>query len=556
MALKSIMLRHKIDKLNSQMEALRAKDVAFSTREAELEKAISEVSNDEEEAAVSEDIEKFETEKGEHEAEKVRLSSEIEKLETELKESEREPEAQPVEPAEKETHEAERGKKNMNETRTKFFGMNAQQRDVFMAREDVKSFLSRVREMGAGSEKRSVSGADLTIPTVILDLIRENIMDYSKLVRHVRLRAVSGKSRQNVMGNIPEAVWTEACGKVNDLTFAINQVETDGYKVSGIVYICNADLEDSDLNLAMEIIVALGAAIGMALDKAILYGTGKKMPLGIVPRLAQTSKPSDYPTNARPWKDLHSSNVINLGDKHGIELFQAIGLAAGKMKGKYSRGNKFWAMNENTYNTLMVEAMSINASGAIVSGMNGTMPVLGGDVEVLSDDIIADGNIVAGYGDLYLLAERAGSTFERSDEYRFAEDQVAFKGSARYDGVPVIAEAFVAMAINASPQSSAKFAGDTANDATLANLTIGSESVSPSFSAEKLSYTMTASSATDVVTASPAQQGATVVLAYEGKNYPNGATIKWTSGGSAKPLSVIVTNGNATLTYTVNVTKS
>ena len=553
MALRSIMLRHKIDKLNSQLEELRAKDMSFATREAELEKAITEASNDEEETAVSEEVEKFDGEKKEHEAEKVRLSGEIEKLETELKEFEQEPE---VQVPKKEGNEAERGKNNMCENRTKFFGMNAQQRDAFMAREDVKSFLGRVREMGAGGEQRSVSGADLTIPTVILDLIRENIMDYSKLVRHVRLRAVSGKARQNVMGNIPEAVWTEACGKVNDLTFAINQVETDGYKVSGIVYICNADLEDSDLNLAMEIIVALGAAIGMALDKAILYGTGKKMPLGIVPRLAQTSKPSDYPTNARPWKDLHSSNVINLGDKHGIELFQAIGLAAGKMKGKYSRGNKFWAMNENTYNTLMVEAMSINASSAIVSGMNGTMPVLGGDVEVLSDDIIADGNIVAGYGDLYLLAERAGSTFERSDEYRFAEDQVAFKGSARYDGVPVIAEAFVVMAINASPQYSAKFAGDTANDATLANLTIGSESLSPSFSAEKLSYTMTASSATDVVTASPAQQGATVVLAYEGKNYPNGATIKWTSGGSAKPLSVIVTNGNSTLTYTVNVTKS
>lgn len=553
MALRSIMLRHKIDKLNSQLEELRAKDMSFATREAELEKAITEASNDEEETAVSEEVEKFDGEKKEHEAEKVRLSGEIEKLETELKEFEQEPE---VQVPKKEGNEAERGKNNMCENRTKFFGMNAQQRDAFMAREDVKSFLGRVREMGAGGEQRSVSGADLTIPTVILDLIRENIMDYSKLVRHVRLRAVSGKARQNVMGNIPEAVWTEACGKVNDLTFAINQVETDGYKVSGIVYICNADLEDSDLNLAMEIIVALGAAIGMALDKAILYGTGKKMPLGIVPRLAQTSKPSDYPTNARPWKDLHSSNVINLGDKHGIELFQAIGLAAGKMKGKYSRGNKFWAMNENTYNTLMVEAMSINASGAIVSGMNGTMPVLGGDVEVLSDDIIADGNIVAGYGDLYLLAERAGSTFERSDEYRFAEDQVAFKGSARYDGMPVIAEAFVAMAINAAPQSGAKFAGNNANDTTLAALQIGDTALTPTFDSNKLSYTMTAADASNSVNASPTQPNAAVVLNYNNKNYANGASIKWEADNAAHPLTVTVTNGSAKMTYTVNVTKN
>ena len=38
--------------------------------------------------------------------------------------------------------------------------------------------------------------------------------------------------------------------------------------------------------LAGEIIDALGRAIGLALDKAILYGTGTRMPLGIVTRLA------------------------------------------------------------------------------------------------------------------------------------------------------------------------------------------------------------------------------------------------------------------------------
>ena len=89
--------------------------------------------------------------------------------------------------------------------------------------------------------------------------------------------------------------------------------------------------------------------------------------------------------------------------------------------------------------------MNFNAAGAIVSVQDGTMPVAGGDIIVLSDDVIPDNNIVAGYGELYLLAERAGSEFARSDEYRFAEDQVAFKGTARYDGQPVIAEGFIAI---------------------------------------------------------------------------------------------------------------
>ena len=164
-------------------------------------------------------------------------------------------------------------------TRKKFFGMNAQERDAFFASEAVKDFLQRTRDMAM--QKRTVTGADLTIPTVVLELIRENIESYSKLVSRVRLRSVSGRGRQNVMGAMPEAVWTEACASLNELDFGFSQTEVDGYKVGGVIYICIATLEDSDYDLASEIITALGASIGIAVDKAILYGTGVKMPQGI-----------------------------------------------------------------------------------------------------------------------------------------------------------------------------------------------------------------------------------------------------------------------------------
>ena len=317
--------------------------------------------------------------------------------------------------------------KRQMETRKKFFGMSIQERDAFFAREDVKRFLERTREIGtaAASQKRTVTGADLTIPEVVLDLIRENIMTFSKLAGRVRLRKVPGKARQNIMGTIPEAIWTEMCANLNELDFSFNQTEVDGYKVGGVIYICKATLEGSDLDLAEEIVNALGVAIGIALDKAILYGNGTKMPLGIVPRLAQEEAPSDYPANEREWEDLSGNLVTISADKHGIEFFKAIAQAAGKMKSKYSAGVRFWAMNETTKTTITVESMNFNSAGAIVAVQGGTMPVVGGDIVTLSNDIIKDGNIVAGFGDLYLLAERKGSAFERSDQYRFAEDQVA-----------------------------------------------------------------------------------------------------------------------------------
>lgn len=279
------------------------------------------------------------------------------------------------------------------------------------------------------------------------------------------------------------------------------------------------------------------------------------MPLGIVSRLAQDSQPSDYPTVSRPWEDLSGTNLITISGKTGLALFQELAKSTKVIKGKYSRGVKFWAMNESTYTDLMVEAMSINAAGAIVSAQGATMPVVGGDIVVLSDDIITDGNIIVGYGDLYLLAERAGSSFARSDEYRFADDQVAFKGTARYDGAPIIAEGFAAIGIGSAPATDATFPGDTANDTTLTDLSIGSLSLSPTFNPETLSYTATATAASDAVTANPTQARAKVTLTYNGKNYPNGGSVKWLADSTAHPLEIEVENGVSVRTYTVQVTK-
>ena len=67
------------------------------------------------------------------------------------------------------------------------------------------------------------------------------------------MKPVKGKARQNVTGTIPEGVWTEMVGTLNELNFTFSQVEVDGYKVGGFIAIPNSTLEDSDIALANEI---------------------------------------------------------------------------------------------------------------------------------------------------------------------------------------------------------------------------------------------------------------------------------------------------------------
>lgn len=255
MALKTLLLRSRLEAAKKRMKELGGKDKDFQKRESEIEAAISEMTEetpDEDREEVERQAEEFEAEKEEHEEEKGKLEQEIEKIENEIKEEEKRSEnaAKP---------EERKGVKEKMERRTKFFGMTMQERDAFFERDDVKSFLSEVRT--CIREKRAIKNAGLVIPEDMLELLKQKTEETSKLISRVSKRPVAGTARQRIMGAIPEAIWTEMCAKLNEMDLAFNDTEVDGFKVGGFFSVYNAIMEDNDVNLASEIINALGKSI-------------------------------------------------------------------------------------------------------------------------------------------------------------------------------------------------------------------------------------------------------------------------------------------------------
>lgn len=154
--LKILMLKRSLDKKNEELEALRAKDKEFSTREAELEQAIAEAKTQEEETAVTEEVEKYDAEKQAHEDAKAALSQEIEGLENDLAAlEEQKPEPQRSAPK----FENERMTKSMTSTvniralpmsRRAFDSLPMETRQEMLAQNDVKEFLTQLRSMKIG----------------------------------------------------------------------------------------------------------------------------------------------------------------------------------------------------------------------------------------------------------------------------------------------------------------------------------------------------------------------------------------------------------------------
>lgn len=442
MAIKTIMLRKERELKQKELDEVLAEAEELEKRSLELETAINEVSNEEERAEVEKQFNAYEEDKSMNEEKKGQLERAIADID------------QKIEEEEKNQTPADSGEEKREENK-----MEIRDIHVIAEREDVKAFANEIRT--AIKEKRAITNAGLTIPTVILPLIRETVEAESKLIPFVNYQRMSGTSRVPIMGTIPEAVWTEMCANLNELALTFNMVEMDGYKVGAYVPICNAVVEDNDIDLVTKVYEAIGTALAIALDKAVLYGTGTKMPLGIVTRLAQTSAPADYPATARTWTDLHTSNVKTGTGKTGVALLQEIIGFSQNASTQYGR-NAVWVMNHKTAVAIKSATLGTDSDGRVVAGVTDEMPVVGG--QIIELNFVPDNNIIFGYFDDYVLAERGEVRLEQSEHAQFIQDNLIVKGVGRFDGEPAIAEGFVVMSTTTSaPTTTMSFATDEAN---------------------------------------------------------------------------------------------
>lgn len=78
--------------------------------------------------------------------------------------------------------------------------------------------------------------------------------------------------------------------------------------------------------------------------------------------------------------------------------------------------------------------------------------------------------------------------------------------------------------------------------------------MTPTFDADVTEYEATTSAATNKITATPEDEDATVEILVGETEIENGASATWSAGENT--VTIIVTNGDETETYTVEVTKS
>ena len=308
---------------------------------------------------------------------------------------------------------------------------------------------------GTTAEKRNVTSNGVTIPESITGIFLDEIARQSKLLPFAHLVRFKGRGRQIIGCTITDAGWTEICETVREITLDLRSIELDAFKVAGFFAVCDAIREGADPELFNELVSSVGGAIARAIDKAILFGTGVKMPVGICTRLAQTQEPTGWKDTAPAWEDLHSTHVITLDvdDETGAAFFTPISDALAVAEPVLSDDGLFWAMNRKTHCHLLAKAGAFDFSDAAP-----LMPIIGGKIIDMDSSLIPDNQIVGGYGANYVMGERTDMELQQSQHYRFLQDQTVYKAVGHYDGQPAAARSFIVLRYDGTaPTTSASF---------------------------------------------------------------------------------------------------
>lgn len=426
--LKQLKLQLEMKEKREQLASLKRQKEEFQRRSAELETALNEAQTTEDFETLKLSVEALEKESAESD-----LEEQIHLTEESLSDMERQ------------LHDITSRKQAVEQGHKKTVEKNEKRGEImnkFQVRELMKSGqyyeLAEVREFYDGFRNlRAVGGSELLVPQIIVNRIMDIVGDYCTLYPLVDKITAGGTVRILIDTDTTAATWMEMnatipTGDVGTIT----HVDFDGFKVGKVTFVDNSILKDSMINLDDYVTRKIARALALALDKAILKGEGaaQKQPEGILSKLP-------------------AANKVTVKNPQGYaEIVQPIGKID---TGEDSVGEIIAVMKRQTYyNKILPYSVQPTATGNVV----GKLPNLGQPdllgLRVVFNNYMEEDQILFGDFGKYTLIERESISIDSSEHVKFSEDQMAFRGKARFDGKPVNPKAFVLVTLSETAPTS------------------------------------------------------------------------------------------------------
>lgn len=416
-----------------------------------------------------------------------------------------------------------------------------------------KEYYQKISDaMRSENPKQAIENVSVVFPQTIISRVMEDLTESRPLLSKIQFTPTGGAIRMmlNTDGR-HKAAWGKLCAKIiEELTSGFKEVDVSLYKLSAFIPVCKAQLDLGPEWLDRYIRATLAEALAYGLEDGIVMGDGNDKPIGMIRDVSESASVvgGAYPEKAK----------IKVSDFEPTTMGKLVALLAVTPNGKdRNPDDLILLVNPQDYYEKVMPATTIRTPDGTYR--NNVLPY---PATIIPVSALPRGQAVFGVGRLYFAAVgmNKGGRLEYDDSYRFLEDERVYLIKLYANGFPVDNNAFLNLDISGlrplhykvetvtSPTPSA--------DANLASLKLGNLTLTPAFSATTASYTATTDTASNVITATPANAGATVQVKVGSKIIENGKSATWAEGSNTVTINVTAEDGTTTKAYTVTVTKS
>lgn len=405
--------------------------------------------------------------------------------------------------------------------------------------------------MKSDNYKQALSNLNLQLPETVIDEVFTDLRTNHPLLAKIDFKPANARIKFLINTNGRElATWGKLCDEIiKELTGGLKEVETGLCKVSAFLPVCKSMLEFGAAWLDRFVRETLAEALANALEAGIVDGTGKDMPIGMTRDVSETAV---VVGGVYPHKE-----QITIGGLDAVTLGNLIGRMAVDENGKARAiSNLVLIVNPTDYYTKVNPAIFVLATDGTYKN------ILPFPVDVIQSAAVEVGTAIFGMANRYAAFAGASTEgiVEYSDHYHFLEDERVYLIKAFANGLPKDNNSFVYLNIEGLAPANLKIVAiddrTLSADATLARIKIGNLALDPTFDPDVDTYEADTTSATNVITATPNDAGASVEITVGDVTVANGTAATWETGENTVTITVTAENGVATETYTVTVTKA
>jgi HK97 family phage major capsid protein len=333
--------------------------------------------------------------------------------------------------------------KKMDEDRAKFESLVAPPSEEKQAQEDERTRIEQFMraavtatyapsfidiQLQSASVNREVERHDLTkgvttaggftVPSTFADRFLEHLVEMSG-VRQTNATVITTSSGENLTVPATSAYGSAAivaeAQPIPENDDSFKQVVLGAYKYGKLIEVSRELLEDTAIDLPGFLARSSGRAIGLANGADMVTGNGSSAPEGVTT----------------------GAGAVTVGTNGAITADRLIDLYHSVVSGY--RGSAEWLMGDAT--AAVIRKFKDTGTGAYTwqPGLVAGAPDTIFSRPVRTDPFVPTGGVgakVIGFGDwsqYYIIRDVSGLRFERSDDFRFQHDLVAFRALFRTD---------------------------------------------------------------------------------------------------------------------------